>query len=248
MEQGDEEIGAESGFCDEKNQKYRAPSPCVLGVFFCSFVVPSLLVVMSGLTMSRDISPTERQPLAGMKIPDEIHYHGPGWRPGSIGDVVSGWVCLGGTRSGEFVVDPCYRRDGSAALVTMRHVSSASPAYSIVVDVLAIKSKSLRFPSDVRRRLQWDDKKIQANLLRSVAFSDCDKKKSLDANPIIFALALPETGNSDCSHFTRRINQVWQLDKQSQRMLPVSPKGVFCWWSACLLGDTCKDEDQCNSP
>lgn len=216
-------------------------------VFFCIFVASSFLVAMSGLAMSRDISPVEIKTLVGMKIPDEHHYHGPGWRPGSIGDVVSGWVCLGGTRSGEFVVDPCYHRDGSTALVTMRHVS-ASPAYSIVVDVRAIKLKSLRFPSDVRRRLQWDDKKIQENRRCSSAFLDCDKEKLSDANPIIFAFFFPEKGYSDCSHFTRRINQVWQLDKQNQRMLPVSPKGVFCWWSACLLEETCQDEDQCNSP
>lgn len=215
-------------------------------VFFVLVLALAVLTlgVASGQTMSRGINPSQVQTLIGVKIPDEPNYASLGWRAGSISDVIPEWSCLGGERSGEFIVDPCYHRDGIAAIVTMHH-ASRSPDSSMVVDALVLPFEVVLPPFDVRQQFGWDAK-MRRDRQRQYAYSSCSTQKKRDGKPIVVALVRPESGKKTCGHFTRRIKQVWQLDKQTQRLEPISSENVFCWWNACLLEKICKNEDQCN--
>jgi len=252
----DRDMGMEkenSEKCDAERTEHRrvgrlmgAPWSCWTQRLSTYALVVPLLVLMSGWAISREIDQIDVRALVGTKIPDEPRYSGPGWQVGSISKVVSEWVCLGGERSGDFVVEPCYRRDGATALVTRRH-ASPSPGFSIVVDALVVQLSGVRLPFEVKKELRWN-KKSSEGRRSQYAYSSCRAENVHEHKPIIIALVYPEPGMNSCAHFTRRIRQVWKLDKQSERMALLSPDGVSCWWNACLLENSCQNEDQCNTP
>jgi len=203
MEQGDEEIGAESGFCDKKNQKYRASSPFVL--CFSWLVVVFLFAVTIGTT---NASAGETEKYYGqIVVPGHPLYSKGGSCLGI--DVDNVHKCeLALTGSSGWLTRPNGKK------IEVIWLESNTGNRDAKGDIIWRVEDSIEFPSDYKGTFE-----TEPGGCISSAYPDATiiaKGKWHNRKP-------PKVGG-----FMRPIEKAWRVDFKTRKFVEISIKGVVC--------------------